>query len=158
MLTEDEQFPTRLIGAGFMTNKESRNLAKDYQIAQSIYKSELSPLTPGVITLTRRARRVEAEAVVHTHTEGQAVSVPVPRFRQEPACDAGFEVECASGGTLDIGYSECLWDDKVAVMWQGIANAERILLRKGRTVHKINQPRGFSIWYCGSRARRPRSN
>ncbi|HPP67374.1 MAG TPA: alpha-L-rhamnosidase N-terminal domain-containing protein, partial [bacterium] len=67
--------------------------------------------------------------------------------------DFGFETlsaieicaESVSGIIIDLGYSECLWSNKVATLWQSgaVLQGERIILRHGRTLHRINQPRGF---------------
>ncbi|MCX7705160.1 MAG: glycoside hydrolase family 78 protein [bacterium] len=67
--------------------------------------------------------------------------------------DFGFEtlafiefcLHGVSGTTVDFAHSECLWNNIVPTLWQSpsLKQAQRIILREGKTFHKTNQPRGF---------------
>ncbi|HUV38373.1 MAG TPA: alpha-L-rhamnosidase C-terminal domain-containing protein, partial [Planctomycetota bacterium] len=55
------------------------------------------------------------------------------------------DLEGPAGVLCDLGYSEILLGNRVATTWQRPHNgqSERIILREGRTHHRVNQPRGF---------------
>ena len=67
--------------------------------------------------------------------------------------DFGFETHafieiCAegpSGTMIDFAHSECLWNNKVATLWQSpsLKQAQRIILGNGKVCHRTNQQRGF---------------
>lgn len=67
--------------------------------------------------------------------------------------DFGFEtlayvefcIKGTAGTIVDFSQSECLWDNRVATLWQSPSckQAQRILLRDGTTSYRTNQPRGF---------------
>lgn len=67
--------------------------------------------------------------------------------------DFGFEtlafiefcLQGHSGTVVDFSHSECLWNNRVATLWQSpsLKQPHRILLRDGKTLYKTNQPRGF---------------
>ena len=73
---------------------------------------------------------------------GQAVHLIVD-FGKETLASPEIAAEAPSGVIIDVGYSECLDNDCVATRWEGGRQSERIVLRKGKTRHRINQPRGF---------------
>jgi hypothetical protein len=64
-------------------------------------------------------------------------------FGKEILASPEIAAEGPAGTLVDLGYSECLENDCVATIWQGVRQSERVILRKGVTRHRINQPRGF---------------
>ncbi|MGC8804846.1 MAG: alpha-L-rhamnosidase C-terminal domain-containing protein, partial [Candidatus Ratteibacteria bacterium] len=67
--------------------------------------------------------------------------------------DFGFETlafveicaEGPSGTIIDFAHSECLWNNRVATLWQSpsLKQAQRIILGNEKVCHRTNQQRGF---------------
>lgn len=66
-------------------------------------------------------------------------------FGYETLACPEIEVSGPAGCIVDLGYSECLWNNRVATRWQGgkIPQTDRVVLREGTTKHRFLQPRGF---------------
>ncbi|MCM8816293.1 MAG: glycoside hydrolase family 78 protein [Candidatus Omnitrophica bacterium] len=56
-----------------------------------------------------------------------------------------FSIQGNSGTIVDFAHSECLWNNRVATMWQSpsLKQPGRIILKDGKTIYKTNQPHGF---------------
>lgn len=136
--------PEKIIDFGVCEDKSARNLSQEYAIAKSIWRSELRTATRKVFNSGIRMGNQwkDNPVVVRIPRDNQAAYMCLD-FGKNLLATPEIAVESKGGGIIDLGYSEVLENDRVAVMRQGIAHAERIILRKGKTIHRINTPRGF---------------
>lgn len=140
LLTETRRVPARLVDAWRCGGIARAKLAKEKDVATSLWE-------------TQQARK-DAETIAGAWVPADGKPLKLDVAAGEACClvlDFGLEmlahpeitVQGAGGLIVDLGYSECLENDHVATLWQGVRQSERIILRQGRTRHRINQPRGF---------------
>ena len=64
-------------------------------------------------------------------------------FGRETLASPEIALQAPAGVIVDLGYSECLDNNCVATRWEGGRQSERMIVRDGKTRHRMNQPRGF---------------
>ena len=135
--------PERLVDVGTCRDEECSDLLAETDIASSLWRCKLGALRedaaapslqPGV-PWTGKSVKLKLRA-------GESIYLSLD-FGLNTLASPEVCLKGPDGIVLDMGYSECLNNNRVATRWQGHRESERIILRKGRTHHRINQPRGF---------------
>ena len=142
-LTDTRIEPRTVLAAGLCFDDRRRDLTGENDVAESLWRCRLAAAPPGVFSPAlgpyapwpRRPLRVRLAA-------GQAAYLTLD-FGAETLAAVEIAARAPAGVILDIGYSECLLDNRVATRWQNGRLSERIVLRAGRTRHRMSQPRGF---------------
>ncbi len=144
MLTEKKITPTRLLDFGRCIDKDEPDLTILHDdLAMSLWRCKLEPLPDGwITTVPERYKPWQAEPLEFHLPSGEAAFINLD-FGAETLAAIEVDVTSNAGVLFDIGYSEVLDENRVATRWQRHDYGERIILREGRTFHRINQPRGF---------------
>jgi len=135
--------PRGLLDCGRCRDEQAPDVMRERDVAESLWRCRREPAPPGMFEpalkpqsrWTPRPLRVRLAA-------GEAAYLALD-FGAETLASVEIAARGPAGVVADLGYSECLWDNRVATRWQGIRQSERIVLRAGPTRHRIHQPRGF---------------
>lgn len=137
LLTEKRLTPVRMLDAGTCEDAELKDWGDESDISGSLWRMKLKP-EPGLPRAWSgqgHAARVEPGKAAYVMLDFGMETLAAPEVR----------LRGAAGVIVDLAYSECLWNNRVATTWQSprLKQAERIILREGVTEHRLMQPRGF---------------
>ena len=143
LIREKRLTPNRLLHISLSKRIDSGALAGEKDVAASLWQAQ-QDLREGVSA----AGSVETpcswqSGPLSLDVGGGEAAYLILDFGTETLACPEIAVRGPAGTILDLGYSECLEDNCVATLRQGVRQSERIILQTGETRHRINQPRGF---------------
>lgn len=144
LLSDRRLPPARVVGAGTCRSENAVPCGEN-TIAASMWRMTLSPAGKGQFRPGLKAPCPWSGRPISILLEKGGEAYIALDFGMETLAAPEIRVRGPGGMIIDLGYSECLWNNRVAMQWQSpsISQAERIILRRGITCHRINQPRGF---------------
>jgi len=143
IITERRYDPAALLDVGNCRDEECSDPASDEDIATSLWRSVLTPPRDGLLGSSVEPQTEWRGAPVELWLKAKESAYLTLDFGQEMLASPELDIRGPAGIMVDLGYSECLLNNRVATRWQGQRQPERIVLRDGRTQHRITQPRGF---------------
>jgi hypothetical protein len=145
LLTETRLAPARILGAGVCHDDALKDWEDGSEIAPSLQRMTLTPATGGELQPALRPPCAWPSRPITMRLGAGKAGYVILDFGRETLANPEFRVRGAAGILMDIGYSECLWNNHVATLWQEaqLRQSERIILRQGLTCHRMHQPRGF---------------
>ncbi len=137
--------PGRILALGTCVDEECTDLANLQEIAHSLWRCRLAPPRAGQFSpaITPYSPWSGVPLSV-TLLPGESAYLMID-FALNILASPYVEAEGPAGAIIDLGYSECLDQNRVATRWQQHSHAERIMLREGMTRHRSNQPRGYQF-------------
>jgi hypothetical protein len=145
LIREKRLAPVRLLEFGSCVNAGRPPVERDTDVMASLWECKLDPKRAPAANPALRCTQPWRDRPFTVRLGARECAYFNLDFGMNTLASPEVDVVGRADVVLDLGYSECLLDDRVATQWQhpGTGQAERIILRDGRTAHRTNQPRGF---------------
>ena len=144
-LTEKRLTPVRVLGAGRCRDDAITTWEDDSDLSAGLWRMEREPARANQWTPDLPAPCPWPTGPVTVRLKPGEAAFLALDFGFETLAAQEIHAEGPAGVIIDLGHSECLWDNRVATQWQmpRLKQTERIILRQGTTRHRLMQPRGF---------------
>lgn len=144
-LIEEKRLPPfRILNAGNCWSDNRKCWTDEDNIGEDLWNMKLGPAKTGHLSPALKFPCAFPDRLAIKLGAGEGFYL-VLDSGMETLGSPEISVSGHAGMIVDLGYSECLWNNRVPTLWQSpsLKQSDRIILRDGTTRHRINQPRGF---------------
>jgi alpha-L-rhamnosidase len=127
LIKEKRLIPAQVLGMWRREGIDTRKYAMEQDIATSLWGSQQNRSKAGPSKGVRKTPRAWPARPLRLNLGVREAVCLILDFGKETLASPEIVAQGPAGVILDLGYSECLEDDSVPTLWQGLRQSERIV-------------------------------